>query len=81
MADIAHSVGPGFAPLIPYEIQRMKETGLLVYDEPLGPESLLRFPHAEHVGRASDVFLFCVLHWHMCACDRFLASQHCSCMA
>src|ERR671933_3090723 len=25
--------------LIPYELQRMKETGLVVYDEPLGPES------------------------------------------
>jgi hypothetical protein len=45
MADIEHILGPGFAPLIPYEIQRMKETGLLVYDEPLGPDSLLRFPH------------------------------------
>jgi hypothetical protein len=28
--------------LIPYELQRMKETGLVVYDEPLGPESVLR---------------------------------------
>jgi hypothetical protein len=46
MADIEHIVGPGFAPLIPYEIQCMKETGLLVYDEPLGPDSHLRFPHA-----------------------------------
>ena len=46
MADIEHILGPGFAPLIPYEIQRMKETGLLVYDEPLGSDSLLRFSHA-----------------------------------
>ena len=46
IADIAPIVGPGFAALIPYEIHRMKETGLLVYDEPLGPDSLLRFPHA-----------------------------------
>ena len=46
MADIEHILGPGFASLIPYEIQRMKATGLISYDEPLGPDSLLRFPHA-----------------------------------
>jgi hypothetical protein len=42
MADILRILEPGFASLLPYEIQRMKETGLVVYDEPLGPESLLR---------------------------------------
>ena len=46
MADIAQILGPGFAAMIPYEIQRMKATGLLSYDEPLGPDSLLRFPQA-----------------------------------
>jgi hypothetical protein len=46
VADIEHILGPGFASLIPYEIQRMKETGLIMYDEPLGPDSVLRFPHA-----------------------------------
>jgi hypothetical protein len=42
MADILRILEPGFASLLPYEVQRMKETGLVVYDEPLGPESLLR---------------------------------------
>jgi len=46
VADIAHILGPGFASLIPYELHRMKETGLIVYDEPLGPDSVLRFPQA-----------------------------------
>ena len=46
VADILHILEPGFASLIPYEIQRMKETGLMMYDEPLGPDSVLRFPHA-----------------------------------
>jgi hypothetical protein len=44
VADIMRILGPGFASLIPHEIQRMKETGLVVYDEPLGPDSLLRLP-------------------------------------
>lgn len=44
VTDILHILGPGFASLVPYEIQRMKETGLIVYDEPLGPESVLRLP-------------------------------------
>ena len=44
VADILHILGPGFASLLPYEIQRMKETGLVIYDEPLGPESVLRLP-------------------------------------
>jgi hypothetical protein len=42
MADILHILEPGFASLFPYEIHRMKETGLVIYDEPLGPESVLR---------------------------------------
>jgi len=40
--DILRILGPDFASLIPHEIQRMKESGLIVYDEPLGPESVLR---------------------------------------
>jgi len=46
VADILRILGPGLASLIPYEIQRMKETGLVVYDEPLGPDSVLRLPQA-----------------------------------
>lgn len=44
VADILQVLGPGFASLVPYEIQRMKATGLVIYDEPLGPESVLRLP-------------------------------------
>ena len=44
MADILHILEPEFASLLPYEIQRMKKTGLVIYDEPLGPESVLRLP-------------------------------------
>ena len=44
VAEIMRILGPGFASIIPYEIHRMKEMGLIVYDEPLGPESVLRLP-------------------------------------
>jgi hypothetical protein len=44
VADIVHILGAGFASLIPHEIQRMKEIGLVVYDEPLGLDSVLRLP-------------------------------------
>ena len=44
VAEIILALGPGCASLVPYEIQRMKETGLVVYDAPLGPESVLRLP-------------------------------------
>ena len=44
VADIMRILGPRFASVIPHEIQRMKETGLVVYDEPLGPDSVLRLP-------------------------------------
>ena len=35
---------PDFASLVPYEIQRMKEMGLVMYDEPLGLESVVSLP-------------------------------------
>jgi hypothetical protein len=44
IGDIMRILGAGFASLLPHEIQRMKETGLVVYEEPLGPESVLRLP-------------------------------------
>jgi hypothetical protein len=44
VAAVMRMLGPGVASLVPAEIQRMKETGLVVYDEPLGPDSLLRLP-------------------------------------
>ena len=46
MADIMQILGPGFASIIPYEIQRLKAMGLVVYEEPLGLDSVLRFPQA-----------------------------------
>jgi hypothetical protein len=44
VADVLRMLGPGVASLVPEEIQRMKESGLVVYDEPLGPDALLRLP-------------------------------------
>ena len=35
-------LGLGVASLVPYEIQRMKEMGLVRYDAPLGLESVVR---------------------------------------
>jgi hypothetical protein len=46
VADSMRILGAGFASLIPYEMQRMKETGLVIYEEPLGPDSVLRLPQA-----------------------------------
>jgi hypothetical protein len=33
-----------FASVLPQEIQRMKASGLVVYEEPLGPSSVLSLP-------------------------------------
>lgn len=44
VTDILYVLGPSFASVMPHEIQRMKETGLVVYDEPLGLDSVLRLP-------------------------------------
>ncbi len=46
VADIVRLLGPGFASLVPYKIQRMQKTGLVVYDEPLGLDAVLRLPQA-----------------------------------
>ena len=46
MADILHVLGPSWASILPDELQRMKATGLVDYDEPLGPNALLRLPQA-----------------------------------
>ena len=37
IADVTQVLGPQFASIIPQEIQRMKSSGLVIYDEPLGP--------------------------------------------
>jgi hypothetical protein len=44
VAEIMRILRSGLASLIPYEIQRMKEIGLVIYEEPLGPDSVLRLP-------------------------------------
>ena len=36
MADLTQVLGVQFASMIPQEIQRMKASGLVVYEEPLG---------------------------------------------
>ena len=44
MADLTQVLGVQFASVLPQEIQRMKASGLVVYDEPLGPSSVLSLP-------------------------------------
>ena len=44
MAELTQVLGVQFASVLPQEIQRMKASGLVVYDEPLGPSSVLRLP-------------------------------------
>ena len=44
MADLTQVLGLQFASILPQEIHRMKESGLVVYDEPLGLYSILSLP-------------------------------------
>ena len=44
MAELTQVLGVQFASVLPQEIQRMKASGLVVYDEPLGPSSVLSLP-------------------------------------
>jgi hypothetical protein len=44
IADLTQVLGLQFASILPQEIQRMKDSGLVVYDEPLGPSSVLSLP-------------------------------------
>jgi len=44
MAELMQVLGLQFASILPYEIQRMKASGLVVYDEPLGLSSVLSLP-------------------------------------
>jgi hypothetical protein len=44
IADLTQVLGLQFASVIPHEIQRMKASGLVVYDEPLGPYSVISLP-------------------------------------
>ena len=44
IAELTQVLGLQFASILPQEIQRMKASGLVVYDEPLGPSSVLSLP-------------------------------------
>jgi hypothetical protein len=44
MAELMQVLGLQFASILPQEIQRMKDSGLVMYDEPLGPSSILSLP-------------------------------------
>jgi hypothetical protein len=44
LAELTHVLGLQFASILPQEIQRMKDSGLVVYEEPLGPSSVLSLP-------------------------------------
>ena len=44
MVELTQVLGLQFASMLPQEIQRMKASGLVVYDEPLGPSSILSLP-------------------------------------
>jgi len=44
MAELTQVLGLQFASILPQEIQRMKVSGLVVYDEPLGLYSVLSLP-------------------------------------
>jgi hypothetical protein len=44
IAELMQVFGLQFASILPQEIQQMKASGLVVYDEPLGPSSVLSLP-------------------------------------
>ena len=44
LTDLMQVLGLQFASLLPQEIQRMKASSLVVYEEPLGPSSVLSLP-------------------------------------
>jgi len=44
IGELTQVLGLQFASVIPHEIQRMKDSGLVVYDEPLGPYSVISQP-------------------------------------
>jgi hypothetical protein len=44
IAELTQVFGVQFASILPQEIRRMKANGLVVYDEPLGPSSVLSLP-------------------------------------
>jgi hypothetical protein len=44
MAELTQVLGLQFASILPQEIQRMKDSGLVMYEEPLGLSSVISLP-------------------------------------
>jgi hypothetical protein len=44
IAELMQVLGLQFASILPQEIQRMKDSGLVVYEEPLGLSSVISLP-------------------------------------
>jgi hypothetical protein len=44
IAELMQVLGVQFASILPQEIQRMKDSGLVIYEEPLGLYSVLSLP-------------------------------------
>jgi len=44
IAELTQVLGVQFASILPQEIQRMKASGLVVYEEPLGLYSVISLP-------------------------------------
>jgi coproporphyrinogen III oxidase-like Fe-S oxidoreductase len=44
IAELTQVLGLQVASILPQEIQRMKDSGVVVYEEPLGPSSVLSLP-------------------------------------
>jgi hypothetical protein len=44
IAELTQVIGLQFASILPQEIQRMKASGLVVYEEPLGLYSVISLP-------------------------------------
>jgi hypothetical protein len=44
VAELTQVLGVQFASVLPQEIERMKASGLVVYEEPLGLSSVLTLP-------------------------------------
>jgi hypothetical protein len=44
VAELTQVLGMQFASILPQEIQRMKASGLVIYEEPLGLYSVISLP-------------------------------------
>jgi hypothetical protein len=44
IAELTQVLGVQFASILPQEIQRMKDSGVVIYEEPLGLSSVISLP-------------------------------------